>query len=74
MTVFDSPGFSDTRWKPRRLRTGRVIEATSSRTYSCTTSSPSRWPLLVTVTLTCCLPCVPMRGCASLRSLYLKLV
>jgi hypothetical protein len=54
LTVFVSPGFSVTRSNPFSSLTGRVTELTTSRRYSCTTSSPARPPVLVTSTLTDC--------------------
>ena len=50
-TVRFSPFLSISFSKPFTSFTGRVTDPTRSRTYSCTTSSPSRAPLLVTVTL-----------------------
>ena len=44
----EAPAASVTRVNPISSRTGRVIDATGSRAYSCTTSSALRWPVFVT--------------------------
>src|SRR6185503_1691466 len=49
-TVVVAPGCSVTRRNPLSSLTGRVIELTTSRTYSCTTSSPATAPVLRTST------------------------
>ena len=59
-TICVLPGSSVMRRKPLSSLTGRVMELTSSRMYSCTTSSPRTAPVLVTSTDTFVLPSGPI--------------
>lgn len=74
VTWRDWPGWSVTRSKPRSALTGRVTEATVSRTYSCTTSSPARRPTLRTVALTLTDPSAAIDPGVTARSLSANLV
>src|SRR6267143_3164452 len=73
-TARDSPGFSVTRWNPLSSRTGRATLATSSWTYSCTTSVPSRLPVFARVTVAVTVSLTRARAVLSFRLLYAKVV
>ena len=73
-TVLLSPARRKIFSKPFNSRTGRVMLPTRSRMYSCTTSAPSRLPVLVTVTAAVMEPSCPIDGVLRAMSLYRKVV
>ena len=58
VTRRDSPALSDTRVNPASCWAGRVAPAVFTLTYSYTTVSPARSPVLVTVAAICASPLV----------------